>query len=49
MTAGAIQGASQAFKKALIELILGAEVSDQLDYPAGAEKPESVRRPLKNQ
>jgi putative transposase len=40
MTAEAVQDASQAFKKALIERALGAEMSHHLGYAAGAEKPE---------
>ena len=39
MTAEAVQGASQAFKKALIERALGAEMSEHLGYPTGADKP----------
>jgi len=39
MTAEGIQGAAQAFKKALIERALGSEMSQHLGYPAGAEKP----------
>jgi transposase-like protein len=42
MTAEAVQDASQAFKKALIERALGAEMSHHLGYPAGADKPESL-------
>jgi transposase-like protein len=42
MTAESVQSASQAFKKALIERALGAEMSHHLGYPAGADKPESV-------
>ncbi len=41
MTAEAVQDASQAFKKALIERALGAEMSHHLGYAAGAEKPEA--------
>jgi putative transposase len=40
MTAEAIQDASMAFKKALIERALGAELGHQLGYPQGAERPE---------
>jgi transposase-like protein len=39
MTAESIDDASRAFKKALIERALGAEMSHHLGYPAGAEKP----------
>lgn len=42
MTAEAVEDASRAFKKALIERALGAEMSHHLGYPAGAEKPEDV-------
>ena len=42
MTADAVQSASQAFKKALIERALGAEMSEHLGYPAGADKPETA-------
>ena len=42
MTADAINAASQAFKKALIERALGAEVSHHLGYPPGAAKPANV-------
>ena len=42
MTAESVQSASQAFKKALIERALGAEMSHHLGYPAGADKPESA-------
>lgn len=31
-----------AYKKALIERALGAEMSDQLGYPAGGAKPEDA-------
>ena len=41
MTAEAVNAASLAFKKALIERALGAELSHHLGYPPGAEKPES--------
>ena len=40
MTAEAVEDASRAFKKALIERALGAEMSHHLGYPAGADKPE---------
>jgi putative transposase len=39
MTAEAVQAASMAFKKALIERVLGAELSHHLGYPSGAAKP----------
>ncbi|HQW19496.1 MAG TPA: transposase, partial [Rhodocyclaceae bacterium] len=39
MSAEAINAASMAFKKALIERALGAELSHHLGYPPGAEKP----------
>jgi transposase-like protein len=39
MDAEAVNAASMAFKKALIERILGAELSHHLGYPPGAEKP----------
>jgi transposase-like protein len=42
MTAQAVEGASRAFKKALIERALSAEMSHHLGYPAGAEKPEAA-------
>ncbi|MBK8667751.1 MAG: transposase [Burkholderiales bacterium] len=40
MSAEAVQSASMAFKKALIERALGAEMSHHLGYPPGAAKPE---------
>ena len=40
MSAEAVQTASMAFKKALIERALGAEMSHHLGYPPGAAKPE---------
>jgi len=40
MSAEAIQYASMAFKKALIERALGAELGHHLGYPQGAERPE---------
>jgi len=40
MSAEAIQAASMAFKKALIERAMGAELSHHLGYPPGAEKPD---------
>src|SRR5512146_2468106 len=42
MSAEAVNAASMAFKKALIERALGAEMSHHLGYPAGADKPESA-------
>jgi transposase-like protein len=42
MTAEAIQDVSMAFKKALIERALGAEMSHHLGYRAGATKPEGA-------
>jgi transposase-like protein len=39
MDAEAVNAASMAFKKALIERILGAELSHHLGYPPGADKP----------
>jgi putative transposase len=39
MTAEAIQDASMAFKKALIERALGGELSYHLGYPPGGDKP----------
>src|SRR3954471_1103273 len=42
MSAEAVSAASMAFKKALIERALGAELSHQLGYPPGATKPEDA-------
>jgi transposase-like protein len=42
MTAEAVNDACLAFKKALIERALGAELSHHLGYPAGADKPPAV-------
>ncbi len=42
MTAEAVDGASRAFKKALIERALGAEMNHHLGYAAGADKPEAA-------
>ncbi len=42
MTAEAVDEASRAFKKALIERALGAEMSHHLGYAAGTEKPEAA-------
>lgn len=40
MTADAVNAASMAFKKALIERALGAEMGQHLGYASGASKPE---------
>jgi putative transposase len=42
MSAGAIQDASMAFKKALIERALGGEMSHHLGYLPGGDKPAAV-------
>jgi transposase-like protein len=42
MSAEAVDEASRAFKKALIERALGAEMSHHLGYAAGTEKPEAA-------
>src|ERR1700687_636100 len=42
MTGEAINEARAAFKKALIEASLNAELSPHLGYEAGAERPEST-------
>ena len=42
MTAEAVQDISMAFKKALIERALGAELSHHLGYPPGTDKPENA-------
>lgn len=42
MSAEAVQAASMAFKKALIERALGAELSHHLGYPPGAAKTEDA-------
>jgi putative transposase len=42
MTAEAVEDASRAFKKALIERALGAEMSHHLGYAAGTERPETA-------
>ncbi len=42
MTAAAVEDTSRAFKKALIERALGAEMSHHLGYPAGADKPAAA-------
>jgi transposase-like protein len=41
MTGEAVNAATVAFKKALIERALGAEMSHHLGYPSGASKPEA--------
>ncbi|WCM91805.1 IS256 family transposase [Acidovorax sp. NCPPB 2350] len=41
MTGEAVNAASMAFKKALIERALGAELGHHLGYPSGADKPDS--------
>jgi len=41
MTGEAVNEATAAFKKALIERALGAEMSHHLGYPSGASKPET--------
>ncbi|MEP7298952.1 MAG: transposase, partial [Burkholderiales bacterium] len=42
MTGEAVIAASMAFKKALIERALGAELRHHLGYPNGTPKPETV-------
>ena len=42
MTAEAVEDVSRAFKKALIERALGAEMSHHLGYAAGGDKPQSA-------
>ena len=42
MSAEAVNATSMAFKKALIERALGAELSHHLGYPPGASKPEEI-------
>lgn len=42
MTGEAVNAASMAFKKALIERALGAELGHHLGYPNGATKPETA-------
>jgi len=42
MTGEAVNAASVAFKKALIERALGAELSHHLGYPAGGVKPDDA-------
>jgi putative transposase len=41
MTGEAVNAASMAFKKALIERAMGAELGHHLGYPAGAAKPDA--------
>lgn len=41
MTGEAVNAASMAFKKALIERAMGAELGHHLGYPAGAPKPDA--------
>lgn len=41
MSGEAVNAASMAFKKALIERAMGAELGHHLGYPAGAAKPEA--------
>ncbi len=43
MSAAAVNAASMAFKKALIERALGAELTHHLGYAAGADKPLDVK------
>ena len=42
MTPSAVDGVARAFKKALIERALGAEMNHHLGYAAGAQKPSAV-------
>lgn len=42
MTAEAVNAATMAFKKALIERALGAVLSHHLGYAPGADKPEGA-------
>ena len=42
LTAAAVEDASRAFKKALIERALGAEMSHHLGYASGGDKPEAA-------
>ena len=42
MTGEAVDAASMAFKKALIERAMGAELGHHLGYPAGAAKPDAA-------
>ena len=43
MTAQAVNATSMALKKALLERVLGAELSPHLGYAPGAAKPEDMR------
>ena len=43
MTGEEVNAASMAFKKALIERALGAELGHHLGYPSGATRPEATR------
>jgi transposase-like protein len=45
MSAEAVQDISMAFKKALIERVLGAELSHHLGYRSGETKPEGGVNP----
>lgn len=45
MSAEAVQELSVAFKKAVIERALGAEMTKHLGYPAGADKLEAGTNP----
>ena len=42
MTGAEVNAASMAFKKALIERVLGAELGHHLGYPSGQTKPEAT-------
>ena len=42
MTGQAVNAASMAFKKALIERAMGAELGHHLGHPAGGAKPEAA-------
>ena len=42
MNAQAVNAASMAFKKALIERVLGAELSHHLGYAPGTDKPNEA-------
>ena len=48
MSAEAVNAASIAFKKALIERALGAELGHHLGYPSGAAKPEDAATNQRN-
>ena len=45
MTGEAINAAGIAFKQALIEASLNAELTHHLGYPPGAERPEAIDQP----